>query len=140
MIESINEFSTAIIALCTIIYTTGTLLLWIANRRTVQLLSKEVSHQISAGYSDAHHNTLNAHRDLFIPIITNDKLLETLASSLRLEVEDIRQNFIASMFINHTLRIFLDYKHNIALEENDKGFELDARDLFSIDFVKKTLE
>lgn len=134
---TVTDIGTVVIAVSTVIYTVGTFLLWVATNKTTKILSEQVLYQISIALSTAHHNTLNAHRDIFLNIISNAELLQLLADDLNLSSEETRKKFLASILINHTLRIFLDYKNRLPYDKDIRSFSMDAGDLFSIKMVRE---
>lgn len=137
---NINEFSTVLIALCTAIYTFGTFLLWLSTKRTVEIMKLELKKQSSIGYSATQHSIISAHRDLYLEIIKNDELLSVFSSSLGIDKEEARKQMLATMLINHTLRIFLDYKTSMVEHINFDSFAKDAKDLFSMPMVRNRWE
>ena len=137
---NISELSTVFIAVCTAIYTFGTFLLWATTKRTVELMQLEIKKQSSLSYSATQHSIINAHRDLYLEIIKNDELLTVFSSGVDLEKEEARKQMLATMLINHTLRIFLDYKNSMMEHISFENFAKDAQDLFSIPFIKNRWE
>lgn len=132
------NIANTIIAISTVIYTVGTFLLWRTTNKSVQKLDEQIEHQKSTSLSAAHHNVLDAHRSLFLNLITNDSLLKTYCGDDE-NIDEVRKNLLASALINHALRIFLDYENKLSFEEID-AYENDVRDLFSHPLVLKRWE
>ncbi|MBU0966977.1 MAG: hypothetical protein KKA54_11440 [Proteobacteria bacterium] len=100
----------------------------------------ELKKQSLISSSSIQHSIINAHRDLYLEIIKNDELLKVFSSSVNMDKEEARQQMLATMLINHTLRIFLDYKNSMIENINFENFAKDAADLFSLPFVRSRWE
>ena len=130
------EVSTVVTAVATVIYTVGTFLLWKVSRDTTKLVQEELKNQIAASQSASQHSVLDAHRSLVLELLQDEKLLHAFSSELGMTMDDARTKFIATLFINHTRRIFIDYNHHLA-NDNMEGFAQDARELFSLPFIQR---
>ena len=134
------EVSTAILALCTIIYTLGTLLLWYSTHKTTRLVERQISLQTAANRSAAWHNLLDSHRDLYLQIISNDKLLKSFGTSAEGTHQEVREKYLATLMINHALRIYLDYENRLDMPEELEGYVKDLQSMLQFGFVKNRWE
>ena len=137
---SFGDVGNILTAIFTAIYTIGTFLLWISTRKTTKLLARELQNQVASNASTAHHNVLDAHRNLYLDIIRDSCLLKILASSMGVNEDEARSKFLGTLLINHTLRIFWDYKNNLADARSLDSFQRDVSDMFSFPFVRKRWE
>ncbi|MDA8172091.1 MAG: hypothetical protein M0Z48_09745 [Nitrospiraceae bacterium] len=137
---SSGDVGSILTAVFTAIYTVGTFLLWISTRKTTKLLTRELQNQVASNISIAHHNVLDAHRDLYLEIICDPYLLKTLAASMGVDEDEARTKFLGTLLINHSLRIFWDYKYNLADSRSLDSFQRDVSDMFSFPFVRKRWE
>lgn len=135
-----GDFGTILTAVFTAIYTIGTFLLWISTRKTTELLARELQNQIASNVSIAHHAVLDAHRNLYLEVIRDPHLLAILASSMEISEDEARSKFFGTLLINHALRVFWDYKYNIADAKSMESFQRDVCDMFSFPFVRKRWE
>lgn len=134
---SVNELSTLITASATVVYTLGTFLLWKVNRQTLQMVQREVQNQISSSHSASYHGVLDAHRELILELLRDEKLLGVFSTELGYTKDQTRSKFIATLFINQASRIFADYNHHLAGEQTMESFSSDAAQLFSLPFIKE---
>lgn len=134
------ELSALITACCTFIYTVGTLFLWWTTRKSVRLIRDQVEYQIQSSRSSAYHHSLNAHRDLQMGILGDEKLIGLYSSEINIAPDVLRRKMLASIMINHALSIFLDHQNNLAFDQKWDGFISDASDMFSIPFIRKRWE
>jgi hypothetical protein len=126
----LTAISTAVAALFTIVYTIGTFLLWSANKKTIALLAAQMQ-------SAAHHAVLDSHRELFFEILRNPQLCRVFAADLGLSEEIAREKYLATLLINHARRLYMDHRFNVASEDLLESFARDARELFSMPFVRQ---
>ena len=133
---NVIEAATVITAIATVIYTAGTFLLWKVSRDTTRLLQEELKRQVAASQSNSHHSVLDAHRTLILELMRDEKLLQSFSAELGLTTSDARTKFLATLLINHARRIFVDYNHRLA-NDNMDSFSEDARELFSLPFIKQ---
>lgn len=131
------ETSAFLAAIFTGIYTVGTFMLWYSTKKTTNLLSKQLETQIAANKSTFHHSVVDAHRELFSYIVSDSDLLKIFANDSGLSEFDLKCKYIGSMLINHTSRMFFDYYNGIYDQSGKICFEQDARQLFSMHFIKK---
>lgn len=135
---SLTEISTIVTAVSTVIYTVGTFMLWSTSNKTADLIRQQISNQVASNNSIAHHATLDAHRDLFINIIKDKDLLNIYAADFCSSADDARHKLLASLLINHTLRIFEDICQYSLVDSRGSfdSFVEDARELFTLSFVR----
>lgn len=132
-----SEISAIVIAACTFIYTIGTLLLWNSTRKTIALLKEQVEIQNAASKSTAWHKLIDSHRDLYLEIIANDKLLKLFSKEIHLDPHEVRRKYLATLMINHALRIYLDYQNKLNIPEDLKGYVNDLHSMLQFRFVQK---
>jgi hypothetical protein len=97
----------------------------IISRRNIELLARQVQ-------SQARHNVFEAHKSLFMQIITRDDLCAMVSDGA---ADDYKRRMLASMLINHCARIFSD--HEVQLHSTEfNEFIRDATDLFTITIVR----
>jgi hypothetical protein len=99
-------------------------------------VQQELRNQIAASQSASQHSVLDAHRSLILELLRDEKLLHTFSSELGLTTHEARTKFLATLLINHARRIFVDYSHRL-MTENLDSFTEDARQLFSLPFIRK---
>lgn len=137
-----TAIAAVITAVATIVYTAGTLFLWIATRRNVvalemqlRLLEEQTTHQKRFNGVLASNAVLDAHREIWLPVISNPKLTSLLIQSSPADADRTAAEFLASILINHCARIFQNYENKIIDDSGFKAFCRDARHLFSFPLV-----
>lgn len=134
---SINDLSALLMVLFTFIATAANILLWITTRRTLQLLVEQVRHQIANGYSQAQHDIINAHRELFLSILNNPSLLESFTSANGLDPKTWELQKIGEFLINQVLIGYLNFVNGIISASHFEGFKRDARSLFAYKSIRE---
>ena len=137
---TLSDFGTILTAVFTGIYTIGTFLLWHSTKKTTLLLSRQLQNQVAANISVAHHAVIDAHRSLYLEVIRDPAFLKIFAHDMGVKEDQARTKLLATLLINQALRIFWDYKENIADHKGIEGFRRDAQDLFSLPFIRERWE
>lgn len=132
----VSAISTIVIAVFTIIYTVSTIFLWKENKKTIQLINKQISLQINSNYSISTHQIINRHKEIFFEILGNKELLKVFASQSSLSLENSKKKILASILINHAHSIFTDYNSNVANNKYLDSFEKDFGDLLRLPFIR----
>lgn len=143
MTISMQDFATAIIAVATVVYTGGTFLLWWVSRRNVQilerqllLLEEQLQRQAAFNKVLVTNAILDAHREIWLPIISNPSFLNLLQKTELEGSERTAAEFLGSILINHCARIHLNFQHGLFGKDELEAFSRDARYLFSFPLVK----
>lgn len=132
-------------------YTFITYLLWQTARKTIQLnseminqnaktldsLSKQINHQINVSLTSADHKISDSHRELFLNIILNPKLLSIFAKNSGVAESVIQRNYLATFLINHCSIIYSYKKSEIISLNFLESFAKDSQNLFSLPFIKE---
>jgi hypothetical protein len=136
--------STIIMIVVTAVYTVGTFLLWATTRRYVELtgqmvekLSQQVSHQIALSETASKNNITDAHRDLFMSILSSEKLFQTFTNEMPLGEAVVLKNMLATLLINHCSNIFTYYDRHIIDQDGFEGFKKDAAGMFALPLIRK---
>jgi hypothetical protein len=140
----VAEISAVIMAVLTAVYTLGTFLLWITTRRYVQLtqemvskLAQQVSHQIVLSETESKNSITDAHRELFLSILSNEKLFPVLVGELGLGEQAFLKKMLATLLINHCSSIHIYYERGIIDYAGFEGFKRDAKDMFAMPLIRK---
>ncbi len=132
-----TELTAIIISACTVVYTIGTLSLWYLTYKNIQLIKQQIDVQSAMGRSAAWHNVIDSHRDLYLEIIKNDELLKLYSEEVGQEPGLVRKKYLATMMINHALRIFLDYSNKLDIPEDQEGYTNDLHSMLNFKFVQE---
>lgn len=131
---------TAIIALSTVVYTTGTLLLWWTTREALNTSNRQWALQQEGQKAAVMNNIFAGHRDIFSNLLDNDALLAFYSRDNNLELEQAREKIFSTLLINHLIQIFFFYKYTHIPEAIWENVEKDIIDAFSTPAVKATWE
>lgn len=141
--ETINVTATVVMAIATVVYTIGTFLLWHTSRSNVKalesqldLLKTQLNVQIQFNRAVAQGATLDAHREIWLPMISNRELLSLLQANPPAEQNRVAGELLGSIVINHCSRIFSHFSDGIFDESELPAFARDARHLFSYPLVR----
>lgn len=133
IIDIVSSVATSLAAL-------SSLLLWILTRKNVALLSKQVNNQLATNKSIAYQNAINAHRDLYIQLLTNPVLSDQFFQIINSSKDEGTRSMIAVFMINHAVASYVQYKNKVIDEDLTKDFSVNLRNLFSIPTVKEQWE
>jgi len=133
---STTDLSSIIIVACTVVYTLGTLFLWYLTNKNILLVKQQIEIQNAASRSTAWHTLLDSHRDLYLEIIGNEELLTLFSKETNIEANEVRKKYLATLMINHALRIFLDYQNKLDIPDERQGFVNDLRSMLKYGFVQ----
>ena len=132
-----------IAAITTVIYTGGTFLLWWVNRKTTRLLAQQIrllqdqlNHQAAFNKVFLHNSSLDAHREMWLPIISNPLFVNLLDKTNPQGAEKRAGEFLGSILINQCARTFATFQHGFSDQGEFAAFSRDARYLFSFPLVK----
>lgn len=124
-----------IIAVCTFLYTISSILLWMTAKQSTNIIQKQLEDQSISSSSLVQHSIVEAHRELYLSIINNPSLIKIYSKEAGIGEEIIKKKYLASLLINHSLSLYLNYKNEIGINENLEGFIRDARELYSYPFI-----
>lgn len=133
---TISEVSTLLIAGFTCVATISGILMWLTTRRTMQVLLKQVNHQIASSHSVAQHQAIDAHRELFLGIAHNPVLCDAFVQANHLDKEAWIHQKIAVFLINNTMVYHANLLNGTISDNHWEGFKRDARDVFSYPSVR----
>lgn len=133
---SIADLTALLMMVLTLVATVVNILLWITTRHTVTLLLEQVRHQIASQYSEAQHDIISAHRELFFGILGNSSLLESFTRANGLDPKTWEIEKVSSFLINQVLIGYLNFSNGIISSAHFSGFKRDARDLFTYQSVR----
>jgi hypothetical protein len=130
-------------AVATVIYTVGTFLLWHTSRSNVKalesqlaLLNTQLDFQVQFNRAVAHGATLDAHREIWLPVVSNRELLSLLQANPPDDRNRTAGELLGSIVINHCSRIFAHFSDGIFDASELPAFSRDARHLFSYPLVR----
>ncbi|WP_339697226.1 hypothetical protein [uncultured Roseivirga sp.] len=133
---SLDSISTLVIAIATVVYTVGTILLWVSTKKTTKLMSAQIQNQINSNHSLSTHYIINRHKEIFFEIIRNKELLKIFAEESNNSQSNSKRAILASILINHAHSIFIDYNNDVANREYMDSFESDFSDLLRLPFIR----
>jgi hypothetical protein len=129
-----------ITAIMTIIYTFGTLLLWMSTRSTVKILKTQLDNQLRQIKSASNSQIITSHRELFLTILQDEHLSAALFGKKRgVDADSIRRRWLGTILINHCYLIFAEHQTGVISGEFYEFVE-DAKDLFSFGLVRSRWE
>lgn len=141
--DPISLTATIVIAVATVIYTIGTFLLWHTSRCNVvalenqlQLLSRQLDIQVQFNKTIAHGASLDAHREIWLPMVSNPELLSLLQANPPDDRGRAAGELLGSIIINHCSRIFSHFSDKIFDQSELPAFARDAQHLFSYPLVR----
>lgn len=137
---SLNDLSTLLMVLFTLITTVANILLWNATRKTVQLLLEQVHHQIASSRSQAQSRIIDGHRELFLGILNNPSLLESFTAANDLDPKAWEIQKITQFLINQVQVVYLNFINKIISPTHFDSFKRDARDVFAYKSVRQHWE
>jgi hypothetical protein len=132
----ISDLAALLMMGMTFVTTVANILLWISTRQTVQLLLEQVRHQIANAYSQAQHDIIDAHRELFLGILNNPSLLESFTKANKLDPKVWELQKISEFLINQVLVGYLNFRNGIISPKHFAGFKRDAQDVFGYQSVR----
>ncbi len=114
-------------------------MLWASTRKTAQLIERQLSIQNASLQSASQHQILSAHRDIFLRLTENEELTRLLhvGAQSEQEISAIRRTMLASILVNHCLRIYLDTQAGQVPSLPQYDFASDAADMFSLPIVQQ---
>lgn len=133
---SITDLTALLMIGLTFVTTVANILLWISTRQTVKLLISQMRHQVASGYSEAQHTIVDAHRELFLGILNNQKLLESFTNANGLDCERWELEKISTFLVNQVLLGYLHLRNGIISASHFEGFKRDAQDVFAYETVR----
>ena len=133
----ITTVATCVAASATVIYTVGTFMLWHLTRKNIVILEKQFKKQETMLYSTAQTSALESHRNLYVTILQDPQLLRLFSAQDNISDQDARSNLLSTLLINHTRRVYMDFSYESLNPLEKESFELDARGLFAMPFVRE---
>ncbi|MER8995555.1 hypothetical protein [Mesorhizobium sp. M0678] len=135
-----SALAAVVTAVMTVIYTFGTLLLWISTRSTVKILKTQLDNQSKQIKSAANSQIISSHRELFLAILQDEDLSRALFGTKRgADADLIRRRWLGTILINHCYLIFAEHQTGVIIGEFYEFVE-DAKDLFSFGIVRSRWE
>lgn len=137
---NVSDVTSILIVIITLVYTVGTFLLFFLQKKSLNLVSKQIELMLNQSKSQSYHNIINNHREIITTIVSNKKVLDTISNNFGFNNNKFTNNFIATLFINHVFTVYVDYENNILTEEQWSFAKIDILDLFCIKFIKNRWE
>jgi hypothetical protein len=144
---SLTLIITAAGAFITFCYTLITFFLWRTTQKavrlnalTVEVLTKQVNHQIALSYTTSQHKIIDSHREMFLNILRDEDLLRIFASDAGVAPERVHRRFLGTFLINHCLTIFLYHANQVVDNRQTENFVKDARALFRLPLLRERWE
>ena len=141
--ETLSLSSTLVVAVAKVVYTIGTFMLWIVGRASysamksqVDLIKLQYDSQSEFNKAVTKGATLDAHREIWLPIVSNPELAQLLEVEEPDDHNRVACDFLGTILVNHCSRIFDNYRANIYDATELDAFKRDARHLFSYPLVK----
>jgi hypothetical protein len=100
----------------------------------------ELNRQTRFAGSVSQHAVFDAHRELFVQLLTNEPLLDIYAREAGLTTKEVQTKFFATLLINHARRVHDDLTLDSTLSDNVFAYILDAQEMFSFPFIRKRWE
>lgn len=110
---SITDLTALLMIELTFVTTAANILLWMSTRQTGKLLIGQIQHQVATGYSEVQHTIVHAHRELFLGILNNQKLLESFTNANGLDGERWELEKISTFLVNQVLLGYLHLQNGI---------------------------
>lgn len=124
-------------------YTVLTFLLWKTTKKSLDLnteateqLANQVANQIALSHAASDHHITDSHRELFLSIFQNPKLLEIFARNSGMTESVLQRKYLGTFLINHCATVFYYHKRQILSSIHLESFANDARYLFSFPFIR----
>lgn len=76
---TVQEWTNVLLVIFTGVYTIASLLLWFVTWRSLNVVKRQMSLAESVNRSETSYRISSAHRQIFLALLHNDKLLEVLA-------------------------------------------------------------
>ena len=137
---SIADLTALLMMGLTFVTTVANILLWISTRHTVRLLVEQIRHQVASGYSEAQHSIVDAHRELFLGILSNQKLLDRFATANDIDPMTWELQKVSSFLVNQVFIGYLNFRNGIISPSHFEGFKRDAQDVFLYKTVRSHWE
>jgi hypothetical protein len=106
-------------------FATGLIMLWVT-KRSVDALILQLKTQ-------AYHSLVEAHKSLFLPVVTSRELSQIAFGNARAQ---LRGKLLASIMINHASLIFSDIHDGVIPDYDIAVFRRDLLDLFELEGVR----
>ncbi|MEM9447016.1 MAG: hypothetical protein AAGA75_00600 [Cyanobacteria bacterium P01_E01_bin.6] len=132
----IGSLSELLMVTLTLVATAANIFLWFTTRESLQILIKQVNHQIASEYSSAQFNIVDAHRQLFFGILANPALIKAFTEANDLNPKTWTLEKISEFLINQALVCYLNFTNGIISSAHFEGFKRDARSLFDHQSVR----
>jgi hypothetical protein len=124
-------------AVATVVYTTGTFLLWFATKRSIDLLDRQSRLQVAAAKGGSYLAIIGEHRELHALLMTSGLLSSLYGHDNMADEASLRNDILATMLINHAFAIFIHLDAELIDEQHREGFIRDAKELLTIPAVRK---
>ena len=133
--DRISNYSTLAIAIMTVIYTIGTILLWIETTKSSKLAIKEF--EIAKKLTEANllSHIFDSYKDIFKLFLLDKDILLLLEDEE--DISKFKKDTLASLLINNASRIFYYYNKGIVDKEIWHSAVEDTKDLFSWKFIRE---
>lgn len=137
-----NDIATWVIAVATVVYTLGSLALWLLAFRQLRIMQNqqrllELDFTKQTKYLDSAltHTVIDSHRDIFFEIVKNKELARIFARNSNSTIPKTKERILASVIINHAYAIWLDYTNGLKRESEFENFSKDFADVLATDFI-----
>ena len=137
---TISEVSTLLIAGFTCVATISGILMWLTTRRTMQVLLKQVNHQVASGYSVAQQRAIDAHRELFLAIVHNPSLCDAFVQTNDLDKETWFHKQMATFLVNNVMVYHANLVNGTISDRYFEGFKRDSKEVFAFPVVRRHWE
>jgi hypothetical protein len=136
--SSISDASlaTIIIAIATVVYTIGTLLLWWTTRKSIEIFQKQFEEFRKATSADFIDRSIESQRHIWSVVISNDKVRSLIAEGLNIPEFVLVKDVVGSMLINNASRAYTQYECGNFAADELPSLKEDIADMFSLPFMK----
>lgn len=135
-ISAITLVAVILTAMATIIYTIGTFMLWFVTRKSTALVRDQLDNQRKQLQSAALSQILSSHRDIFLTIVRDDKLLDAVfAQKNPKDIRLLKKTWMGTILINHCSMMFNEYQRGTLSADSFPNFVDDAKYLFTFPAV-----
>jgi hypothetical protein len=132
---TINDYSTLIIAITTVVYTFGTFLLWKTTRDSAKLAHQQAKINERRLKANLYSNIVNTHRDFFFNILSNSDFYSIITDGMTTNKENVYKEFIGTWLINHASQIYIHHQEGNFDNELWLGVVEDMKDMFKWSIV-----
>lgn len=132
---TIADYATLVIAIATVVYSVGSILLWHTTHKALALSVQQSRQMDRRLQSFIYSYMVTTHRDLSRSILQDPSLRGILEDAESVSRYDLTRVFLGTWLINHASQLFYQYENGNLDPQVWPGVVLDIRDMFGLPFV-----